>query len=117
MLTKISKGACALAGALTFSATAAQADWQTVNIDDGAYLPTVTYLNQGDNIVFYNESEHTHTINGPDESWTSGPIAPGARYLHRIERDAPLTFSGEASDGEIMEGSFTYEPAPLDEGS
>ena len=115
MLYKFSKGACALAAALMLSATAAQADWHSIDIDDGAYLPKISYIKQGDNLVFYNETENTHIINGPDDAWTSGPIAPGERYVHWINRSMPLSFSGESVDGELMEGSYSYEPAPVDE--
>ena len=115
MLKTLTKGACALAVAMTFTGTAAQADWHNIEIDDGAYMPIVTYILTGDNLIFTNESDVTHTINGADDSWTSGPIAPGERYIHYVDKKLPLTFSGEAVDGTIMVGEFTFDPAPLEE--
>jgi plastocyanin len=112
MLKTMTKGACALAAAMSFSAVAAHADNHVIEIVDGNYLPVISYVNRGDNLIFDNETEHTHVINGPDDSWTSGPIAPGARFVLNINNQMALTFSGESADGAPMTGEFSYDPAP-----
>lgn len=98
MLTSYRKGACALAAALSFAGGAAQADNIEVDIVDGTYFPSVIYASTGDNIIFYNESDATHTINGPEESWTSGPIPIDGTYRLNLTHNTPLTFS--SADGE-----------------
>lgn len=115
MLKSMTKGACVLAAALTLTGTAAHADNHLVEIADGAYLPIVSYVGRGDNLIFTNESDAEHTIDGPDGSWTSGPIAPGGRFVLNINNQMAMTFSGVGVDGIVMEGEFSYEPAPLDE--
>jgi len=114
MLTKLTKGASALAVALTLTSTAAQAGWQSIDIDDGAYLPTITYLVAGDDIVFFNQTSNTHVLTGEGDAWTSGDIGPGDRFILRMNAEVPLNFTGVSSNGETMQGSFSYEPAPLD---
>ena len=115
MLKSMTKGACALATALTFVGTTAHAEFNTIEITDGAYLPTISYVRPGDDLIFENESDQAHTVNGPDGSWTTGPISPGGRYIHNINNLMALTFSGEDSEGNVMSGEFTYEEAPLDD--
>lgn len=112
MNTTGTKGAFALAAALTFTGTLAHAESHEIDIDDGAYTPVISYIGSGDNLIFTNFSDQAHTLNGPDDSWTSGPIQPGGTYVLNISDEMALTFSGTAIDGEIMSGEFTYEPAP-----
>lgn len=112
MLKTMTKSACALAAALTFTGTVAHADNYEVDIDQGAYSPVISYVGRGDNLIFTNYTDNVHVLNGPDESWTSGPIEPGARYILNINNKMALTFSGDGSSGEVIEGRFTYEPAP-----
>lgn len=113
MLTKMTKAACTLAAALTLTSTAAQAGWQSIDIDDGSFLPTITYLVPGDDIVFFNQTSSTKVLTGEGGAWTSGDIGPGDRFILRMNDEVPLNFSGESADGEMMEGSFSYEAAPL----
>jgi plastocyanin len=111
----MTKGACALAAALTFSGTTLHADFHTIEITDGAYLPTISYVGRGDDLIFENESDHDHIVSGPNGSWTTGVIPPGGRYIHNINNHMELTFSGSDSEGLEMVGEWSYEPAPLDE--
>jgi len=111
----MTKSACALAAAITFMGSAAHADNHIVDIEDGAYLPIISHVNRGDNIIFRNESDFAHTVSGPDESWTSGSIPPGGTYVLNINNQMALTFGGEGADGLIMTGEISYDPAPLDE--
>jgi plastocyanin len=112
MLKTMTKGACAVAAVMSFSAVAAHADNHVIEIVDGNYLPVISYVSAGDSLIFDNETEHTHVINGPDDSWTSGPIAPGASFVLDIDSEMALTFSGESAEGEPMSGEFTFEAAP-----
>ncbi len=116
MLNSMTKGACALATALTLTGTTALADIHTIEIVDGAYLPTISYVNPGDELVFENETEHDHIVSGPNGSWTTGVIPPGGSYIHNINSQMELTFSGQDSEGYEMVGEWTYEAAPLDFG-
>ncbi len=107
MLISYRTGVCALAAALSFSAGAASADNVEVLINDGSYFPSVIYANKGDNIIFRNVSDAVHVINGPEESWTSGNIAPEATYRLNLTHATPLTFASEDGEavGEIIRGN------------
>jgi plastocyanin len=115
MLNSFCKGICAFAAATTFTATAAMAENHHVLIMEGGYFPAIVYVNRGDNLIFTNQSEQEHVINGPDESWTSGPIAVDATYRLNINNQMAMTFSGLGVDDALMEGEFSYEEAPLSE--
>ncbi|MGB3245339.1 MAG: hypothetical protein WBB25_12455 [Sulfitobacter sp.] len=115
MLKTMTKGACALAAAMTFVSTAAHADNHMIEIVDGAFLPIVSYVNRGDNLIFTNGSDFEHTISDPDGNWTSGPIAPGGRYVLNINNQMAMTFNAVGAGGEPMVGEYSYEEAPLEE--
>lgn len=100
---------------LSLVAGTAQADWHHVDIYDGAYLPAISHINPGDGIVFNNRSDVAHTVNGPEDAWTTGPIEPGGRALLEMPRSGSLTFSGASSEGADMEGLYSFDPAPVDE--
>lgn len=115
MLEKFCKGACAFATATTLWSGAALADNQSVLIVEGSYFPDTIYARPGDNIVFVNQSGGTQYLSGPDGSWESGPIAHEDSFRLNLTHSTPLTFSnGEDGDG-ALEGSISYEPAPLDD--
>lgn len=114
MLKSMTKGACALAAALTFTGTAALAEIHIIEIVDGAYLPTISYVAPGDSLIFENESGGEHTVSGPEDSWTTGVIPAGGSYTHSIDAEMALTFSGSDSEGAEMIGELSFEPAPLD---
>ena len=114
MLNSMTKGACALAAALTLTGTSAFADFHTIEIVDGAYFPAISYVGRGDDLIFENESGSTHIVNGPDGSWTTGEIPPGGRYIHNINNQMALTFSGTDAEGVEIIGEWSYESAPLD---
>ena len=113
MLNSMTKGACALAAALTFTGTSAFADFHTIEIVDGAYFPAISFVGRGDDLIFENETDTDQIVNGPDGSWTTGVIPPGGRYIHNINNQMPLTFSGVDADGEEIFGEWSYDPAPL----
>jgi plastocyanin len=117
MLDYMTKGACVLAAALTFTGTSAIAETHTIEIVDGAYLPTITYVRNGDRLIFENESGADHTVNGPNDSWTTGVIPAGGTYIHNInplDNETEISFSGVAADGTEINGEWSFEAAPLD---
>ncbi len=115
MLISFRKGVCALALATSSMATSVQAENHIVLIMDGGYFPDIVHVGRGDNIIFTNNSENEHTLAGPDESWISEPIPVDGTYRLNINNQMAPTFSGLGADDLLMEGSFSYEPAPLDE--
>ena len=112
MLKYSRKGVFAVATALSFAAGAAQAEEHVVLIVDGSYFPSVVYANPGESIMFRNNSDASHTVNGPAESWTSGAIGSEATFILNIEEDTPPTFSGLGSDGTEAEGEIIFAEAP-----
>lgn len=108
MLISYRKGLCALAAALTFSGVAAQAEVHEVIIVDGSYFPRVIFASEDDQILFLNESDATHTINGEEDSWTSGPIAPNASFELTLSSETPSTFSGTVSADELADGEIVF---------
>ena len=119
MRATIRLGACALA---TLLAGAVQAQTHTVLIMDGSYFPSIVYAQTGDTLVFTNLSSDAHTVSGPDDTWTSGPIAVDGSYQLDLTETTPLTFGGtgrtdadaEGGSAEIeMAGEISYDPAPL----
>ena len=115
MLNIFHKGVCALAVATSFMATTAQAQNHTVLILDGGYFPAIVYVGRGDNIIFTNNSEAEHTMSGPEGTWVSEPITVDGTYVLNINNQLAPTYSGAGADDVLMEGSFSYEPAPLTE--
>ena len=120
MLKNFTRGACAAVALLALTSLPAQADDgdgvnginHVIEIVDGAYLPIISYVNPGDHLVFENGTDSAKVVSGPDDSWTSGPIAPGGRFLVQIGDDMPKTFSGEDIAGIQIAGEYTFDPAP-----
>tara|TARA_R110002124_G_scaffold170806_3_gene338589 strand:- start:1764 stop:2111 length:348 start_codon:yes stop_codon:yes gene_type:complete len=115
MLNSFCKGACALAAAMIMSTGAAWADNQSVLIVEGSFFPSTIYARPGDNVIFTNQSGETQIVSGPAESWTSGPIADSASYQLNLTHSTPLIFSNGVDGEGLVEGSISYEPAPLDD--
>lgn len=115
MLKIFNKGVCALAVATSFMATSVQAENHTVLIMDHGYFPAIIYVGRGDNIIFTNNSGADHVMSGPAESWMSEPIPDSGTFVLNINNQMAPTFSGPGPDGEVIEGSFSYDPPPLDE--
>ena len=122
MLATIRLGAGALAATAVLWAGAAQAQTHSVLIMDGSYFPSIIYAQSGDNVVFTNLSSDTHTVSGPEGTWTSGPIAIEGSFQLDLTEATPLAFGGtgrtdpdaEGGSAEIeMAGEISYEPAPL----
>ena len=86
-----------------------------VLILDGGYFPAIVYVGRGDNIIFTNNSEAEHTMSGPEGTWVSEPIPVDGTYVLNINNQLAPTYSGAGADDVLMEGSFSYEPAPLTE--
>jgi plastocyanin len=115
MLKIINKGVCALAVAASFMATSVQAEDHTVLIMDNGYFPAVIYVVQGDNIVFTNNSGADHTMSGPEETWVSEAIPNEGTFVLSITEELAPTYSGPGLDGEVIEGSFSFDAPPLPE--
>ena len=108
MLNIYRNGAAALAAALTFAASTAQAEHHTVLIVQGSYFPSVVFAAEGDTIQFYNESNASHTVVGADETWTSGTIGANGSFTLEIDEDTPSTFSGTGGGFEEAFGEFVF---------
>ena len=127
MLKKTLKGACALAVAATFSATAAHADNHTVLVMDGGFFPAVSYVQPGDNVIFTNNSEGEITMSDVNGSWTSDPIAIEGRFVLNITANSAMQFTAsglqEVNDNDVgndyqevsVIGEISFDPAPLDQ--
>jgi plastocyanin len=102
-------GACALAAALTLAAPAVRADTYSVLIVEGAYFPPMIFAQPGDTLVFENRSGAAHTVSGPEESWTSGAIAPEGSYALNVTEETPLSFSGAWAEGDMIEGAISFD--------
>lgn len=122
MLVSFRKGVCALAAAITMTATAAGAVDHEILIVEGAYFPPLTYAEIGDRLVFVNSSNSPHIVEGPEEAWTSGPIPVEGSYTLTLDDETPLTFmasadteeDGDGAGDEAIEqiGQITYDPPP-----
>jgi plastocyanin len=127
MLNSYRKGAFAVAAALSFAAGAAQAESHEILIVDGSYFPNTIYAHEGDSIIFLNESDNSHTINGPEGSWTSGEILADASFSLELTHETPTTFSGifastgdtSGTEGEVIyddpTGEIIFEDAPIED--
>ena len=115
MLKSFSKGLCAGALAMTFSASAAHADNHIVLIMDGGFFPAVIYAHPGDSITFTNSSEISQILQGPQQIWMSHSVPVDGSYTLDLDANTPMVFYSQASDGFTIEGTLSYEPAPLEE--
>lgn len=114
MLNYSRKGVFAVAAAFSFLAGAAQAEDHVVLIVDGSYFPSVVYASPGESITFRNNSDASHTVNGAQDSWTSGVISTEAIFTLNIQQDTPPTFYGLGSDGTQAEGEIIFAEAPTE---
>lgn len=112
MLNSFCKGACATAAILTLWAGVAHADNVEVLIVDGSYFPSIIYASHGDNIIFRNRSDASHTVSGPDGSWTSEVIPTEGFYRLNLTRNTPTTFSGSGGGLEEAVGEIIFSEAP-----
>ncbi|MFD2740876.1 hypothetical protein ACFSUD_14930 [Sulfitobacter aestuarii] len=103
--------------ATVFGAGAGFAADHEVLITEGAYFPSLTYAQPGDRLIFINSSDAAQTVTGAEESWSSGPIPIDGSFVLDLAEEIPQGFSGPGlEDGEMLEGSFTFEPAPTTDG-
>lgn len=109
MLNSYRKGALAIAAALSFSASAAQAEEHVVLIVDGSYFPSVVFASTGDTILFKNESTATHTVSGAEAVWTSEEIHPAGEFVLQLDESIPSTFSGTGGGFELANGEIVFE--------
>lgn len=120
----IAAAACLGGGAAMAQGTSAPAMDHSVVIIDGAYFPALIYAQVGDSLVFENASSGVHIIEGPADSWTSGPIPVNGTFTLTLDETTPLVFSASAdTEGDSLEdgdvvieqiGEITYDPAPFD---
>ncbi|SFG63048.1 cupredoxin domain-containing protein [Sulfitobacter dubius] len=113
MLRSYRKSAGALAVAMSaLAATGAWAEARNVLIVDGAYFPSFTHVQPGDQVIFTNNATGSHTITGEGEAWTSGAIPVNGSYTLDITADTPGTFSGQTLEQPAFEGAISLdEPA------
>lgn len=120
MLTTNRKGFCALAAALAVVAGASQLPAQMlgnqniVTIVDGGYIPSISYIEPGQHLIFENWSEGTHTVGASDGAWTSGPIpTEGGQFTLTVTETTPLLFGGVDLYGVNIEGEISFDEPPL----
>lgn len=105
-----------LAVATAFGATAASAEAYHVLIVEGAYFPALTHVQPGDQLIFVNNTTTSHTVSGPEASWTSGEIPASGTYTLTLNADTPTTFTGAAPgvDAALLEGAISFDPPPTE---
>lgn len=105
------------AAATLFGANMASADALHVLIVEGAYFPALTHVQPGDELVFINNTTTSHTVSGPEASWTSGEIPASGSYTLTLSADTPTTFTGAApgADAAVLEGAISFDPPPVDD--
>lgn len=107
------KGAMAFALSLTFMASAVEAATHEIAIVHGGYFPAVTYAQAGDQVIFENQSDASHTVQASDGGWTSGSIAPNGTYSMTLDAETALSFTGNGENGSEVSGSISFDPAPI----
>jgi plastocyanin len=115
MQYSLRKGVVALAAAVISVAGAAQAEDHSVLIMDGGFFPAVIYAHPGDSITFTNSSEISQILQGPQQVWMSHSVPVDGSYTLDLDANTPMVFYSQASDGFTIEGTLSYEPAPLEE--
>jgi plastocyanin len=105
-------------------ATVLADDEHEVLIIDGAYFPPLIYADIGDKLIFVNSSSDVHTVQAPEEEWTSGPIPIDGSFTLVLAAETPLTFEAStetegssAEDGDVILeqiGEITFEPEPVE---
>ncbi|MFG6602694.1 hypothetical protein ACGYK2_07050 [Sulfitobacter sp. 1A10359] len=109
MLSSYRKSTGALALALSLCAAGAIAESRNVLIVDGAYFPSLSHVQPGDQVVFTNNATGSHTITGEDEAWTSGPIPVNGNYTLDITAQTPTRFSGQTLEEPAFEGAISFD--------
>ena len=120
MLTKNRKGVIALAAALTLTAGALQVSAQMVGnqnivtIVDGGYIPSISYIEPGETLIFENWSDAEHTVGDSGGVWTSGPISTeGGTFTLTVQENTPLLFGGIDVFGVGIEGEISFDEPEL----
>lgn len=110
MLSSYRKTAGALALAMSvFAVSGASAETRYVLIVDGAYFPSISHVQPGDQVVFTNNATGGHTVTGDAEAWTSGAIPVNGSYTLDITAETPTTFRGQTSDNTEFEGAISFD--------
>lgn len=93
--------------ALVISASLAQAGTtHEVDIVGDSFFPPLVYAEEGDTIVWKNNSPSTHTATASDESWTTGDIPPGGTASIELEEEMTLSYASDYNYNAT--GSITY---------
>ncbi len=110
MLTSYRKSAGALALAMgVFAASGALAETRNVLIVDGAYFPSQSHVQPGDQVIFTNNATGSHTVTGEGEAWTSGAIPVNGSYTLDITAETPTSFSGQTMEEPVFEGFISFD--------
>jgi plastocyanin len=122
-LYALAAAACLVGGVASAQTTTAASTDHDVIIIDGAYFPALIYAQVGDRLIFENASNGVHIIEGPAESWTSGPIPIDGTFTLLLEETTPLVFSASAdtegdsvNEGDVaieQIGEIRYDAAPV----
>lgn len=113
------KGALAFVALTTaISANSASAQIHDVMILDEAFFPAIVYVEPGDELVFFNDSDAEHTVKGGDDAWSSEIVAVGSTYTYTVNADSPLTFHSVFKDAyhdsaTAFGGTISFDQAPL----
>ncbi|OUD09086.1 hypothetical protein BVC71_10260 [Marivivens niveibacter] len=90
---------------------------QTVVITDFGYFPMVTYLDEGDTVIFSNQTDSAQNVMAVREletdvpQWETGSLAPLETYSLIINTDTVLQF--ETSFGNEVNGEFSFDEPVL----
>ncbi len=57
---------------------------RTVNITDTTYVDKIVEIFPGDTVTWVNAGSQSHTITADNDSFTSGPLIPGARFSQKF---------------------------------
>jgi plastocyanin len=117
MLTKYILRVAVAAAALTFSAGASAAEQYRIMMMDEAFFPEVTYLTEGDQVIFVNMSGETRNIAAADESWTVTDLGDGAEAAVTVTQGMSESYKTATAQG-VIEGQISFnnaaEAAPAD---
>lgn len=114
MLTSVRKGAAAFAAIATLFASAAQAETHEILVMEIAYFPEITYVQQGDTIVFKNDSTVTHTVRSSDGSWVLASIPYAGEATIQVTNNMVTDFGGSAWNSRNIAGSISFSAPPLE---
>ncbi len=130
MLKNYRARAAALAALITCATGPVAAESYEVMIMEYGFFPEVSYVQEGDQLIFINMSGLTRRIEGRDAVWVTPDMADGTQFTLNVAADMPDTFKSyvegveseattEGGDTEAVDdpngtilGKLNYSAAP-----